>query len=25
MPLTPVRVWEAIQDAQGGSGEGGAP
>src|ERR671922_2188612 len=22
MPLTPVRVWQAIQDAQGGSGEG---
>jgi carbon-monoxide dehydrogenase large subunit len=24
MPLTPMRVWQAIQDAQNGSGEGGA-
>jgi carbon-monoxide dehydrogenase large subunit len=24
MPLTPMRVWQAIQDAQDGDGEGGA-
>jgi hypothetical protein len=24
MPFTPMRVWQAIQEAQGGSGEGGA-
>src|SRR5205814_331976 len=24
MPLTPLRVWEAIQSARGGDGKGGA-